>query len=87
MALEIIKHKLYGQKVDVYSFGLVLWESVAGTIPYKEMNPIQAAFVVVSKNLRHLIPENCSPAMKVLIEQCCLQPKKRHWKIVEVLET
>lgn len=49
MAPEMIKRKSYGRKVDVYSFGLVLWELVAGTIPYEEMNPIQAAFAVVNK--------------------------------------
>lgn len=49
MAPEMIKHKQYGRKVDVYSFGLLLWEMVAGTIPYEEMNPIQAAFAVVDK--------------------------------------
>lgn len=51
MAPEMIKHKSYGRKVDVYSFGLILWEMVAGTIPYEDMNPIQAAFAVVNKVL------------------------------------
>ena len=49
MAPEMIKRKSYGRKVDVYSFGLVLWEMVAGAIPYEDMNPIQAAFAVVNK--------------------------------------
>lgn len=49
MAPEMIKHKGYGKKVDVYSFGLILWEMISGFIPYEEMNPIQAAFAVVSK--------------------------------------
>jgi len=49
MAPEMIKHKSYGRRVDVYSFGLILWEMVAGTIPYEDMNPIQAAFAVVNK--------------------------------------
>lgn len=49
MAPEMIKKKSYGRKVDVYSFGLILWEMVAGTIPYEDMNPIQAAFAVVHK--------------------------------------
>ena len=49
MAPEMIKRKPYGKKVDVYSFGLILWEMVAGTIPYEDMNPIQAAFAVVNK--------------------------------------
>ncbi|KAI9117351.1 hypothetical protein K1719_011517 [Acacia pycnantha] len=33
MAPETIKRKCYGRKVDVYSFGLILWEMVTGTIP------------------------------------------------------
>lgn len=49
MAPEMIKRKSYGRKVDVYGFGLILWELVAGTIPYEDMTPIQAAFAVVNK--------------------------------------
>ncbi|XP_050213850.1 serine/threonine/tyrosine-protein kinase HT1-like isoform X1 [Mercurialis annua] len=89
MAPEMIKKKSYGKGVDVYSFGLILWEMVAGTIPYEDMNPIQAAFAVVNKNLRPVIPRSCPAAMKALIEQCwSLQPDKRpeFWQIVKVLE-
>ncbi|KAG2687615.1 hypothetical protein I3760_09G060100 [Carya illinoinensis] len=89
MAPEMIKHKSYGRRVDVYSFGLILWEMVAGTIPYEDMNPVQAAFAVVIKNLRPIIPGDCPPAMRALIEQCwSLQPEKRpdFWQIVKVLE-
>ncbi|XP_078168288.1 serine/threonine-protein kinase 54-like isoform X3 [Carex rostrata] len=49
MAPEMIRHKRYGRKVDVYSFGLLLWEMVAGRTPYDEMTPVQAAFAVVDK--------------------------------------
>ncbi|CAI8591133.1 unnamed protein product [Vicia faba] len=89
MAPEMIKRKSYGRKVDVYSFGLILWELLTGTIPYEDMNPIQAAFAVVNKKLRPIIPPNCPPAMQALIEQCwSLQPDKRpdFWQIVKVLE-
>ena len=51
MAPEMIKRKSYGRKVDVYSFGLIMWEMVTGTIPYEDMSPIQAAFAVVNKVL------------------------------------
>ncbi|KAK9065344.1 hypothetical protein SSX86_016727 [Deinandra increscens subsp. villosa] len=89
MAPEMIKRKPYGRKVDVYGFGLILWEMVAGTIPYKDMTPIQAAFAVVHKNLRPSIPANCPPAMRALIEQCwSSNPEKRpeFWQVVKVLE-
>ncbi|OIV91740.1 hypothetical protein TanjilG_26593 [Lupinus angustifolius] len=89
MAPEMIKRKSYGKKVDVYSFGLMLWEMVTGTIPYEDMTPIQAAFAVVNKNSRPVIPINCPLAMRALIEQCwSLQPNKRpeFWQVVKVLE-
>ncbi|KAK7302797.1 hypothetical protein RJT34_13693 [Clitoria ternatea] len=89
MAPEMIKRKSYGRKVDVYSFGLILWEMLTGSIPYEDMNPIQAAFAVVNKNSKPVIPSSCQPAMRALIEQCwCLQPDKRpeFWQIVKVLE-
>ncbi|KAG6768391.1 hypothetical protein NC652_019317 [Populus alba x Populus x berolinensis] len=89
MAPEMIKKKSYGRKVDVYSFGLILWEMVAGAIPYEDMTPIQAAFAVVNKNSRPVIPRDCPAAMGALIEQCwSLQPDKRpeFWQIVKVLE-
>ncbi|KAK7407671.1 hypothetical protein VNO78_09680 [Psophocarpus tetragonolobus] len=89
MAPEMIKRKFYGKKVDVYSFGLILWEMLTGTIPYEDMNPIQAAFAVVNKNLRPVIPSDCPAAIRVLVQQCwSLQPDKRpeFWQVVKVLE-
>lgn len=49
MAPEMIKKKSYDHKVDVYGFGLILWEMVAGDLPYKDMTSIQAAFAVMHK--------------------------------------
>ncbi|CAK9157533.1 unnamed protein product [Ilex paraguariensis] len=89
MAPEMIKRKSYCRKVDVYGFGLILWEMVSGTIPYEDMTPIQAAFAVVNKNLRPALPGDCPHAMRALIEQCwSLHPEKRpeFWQVVKVLE-
>ena len=89
MAPEMIKRKPHGRKADVYSFGLLLWEMVAGATPYEDMNPIQAAFAVVDKNMRPAIPGDCPAAMKDLIERCwSVAPDKRpdFWQVVKVLE-
>ncbi|KAL8130362.1 hypothetical protein V2J09_019517 [Rumex salicifolius] len=89
MAPEMIKHKCYGRKVDVYSFGIILWELVSGRLPYGDMNPIQAAYAVVNKKVRPPLPEDCPTVMGALIEQCWhSQPEKRpeFSQIVKVLE-
>ncbi|XP_062216158.1 uncharacterized protein LOC133916460 [Phragmites australis] len=89
MAPEMIKQKAYNRKVDVYSFGLLLWEMVSGRIPYENLTPFQVAYAVANRNLKPTIHPECPPALRPLIEQCCaLQPDKRpdFWQIVEVLE-
>ncbi|CAO2842859.1 unnamed protein product [Amaranthus hypochondriacus] len=89
MAPEMIRHNPYGRKADVYSFGLMLWEMVSGSIPYEDSMPFQAAFAVITTKARPEIPKCCPPAMKALIEQCWSEvPKLRpeFWQIVKVLE-
>ncbi|KAL6563288.1 hypothetical protein OROHE_005875 [Orobanche hederae] len=90
MAPEVVKSKPYGRKIDVYSFGLVLWELVAGgRTPFQGLNPIQAAIAVAHRNLRPTIPKECPDAMRALIEKCwALQPDRRpeFRQIVKVLE-
>ena len=58
MAPEMIKEKHHTKKVDVYSFGIVLWELLTGQTPFDNMTPEQAAFAVSHKVLhRNLL--NC----------------------------
>jgi len=49
MAPEMIKEKHHTKKVDVYSFGIVLWELLTGKTPFDNMTPEQAAFAVSHK--------------------------------------
>ncbi|ONM23236.1 Serine/threonine-protein kinase STY46 [Zea mays] len=49
MAPEVIEHKPYDHKADVFSFGILMWELLTGKIPYEYLTPLQAAVGVVQK--------------------------------------
>ncbi|KAH7424569.1 hypothetical protein KP509_11G013700 [Ceratopteris richardii] len=49
MAPEMLSQKPYTRKVDVYSFGIVLWELLTTRLPYEEMGAVQAAYCVIHK--------------------------------------
>ncbi|XP_057979643.1 serine/threonine-protein kinase STY13-like [Malania oleifera] len=70
MAPEMIQHRPYTQKVDVYSFGIVLWELITGMLPFQNMTAVQAAFAVVNKGVRPVIPNDCLPALSEIMNRC-----------------
>ncbi|WJZ85033.1 hypothetical protein VitviT2T_004601 [Vitis vinifera] len=70
MAPEMIQHRPYTQKVDVYSFGIVLWELITGLLPFQNMTAVQAAFAVVNKGVRPIIPSDCLPVLSDIMTRC-----------------
>ncbi|CAN1154558.1 Serine/threonine/tyrosine-protein kinase HT1 [Linum perenne] len=90
MAPEMIKEKHHTKKVDVYSFGIVLWELLTALTPFDNMTPEQAAFAVCQKNARPPLPVSCPRAFSQLIKRCwSSNPVKRpHFdEIVTLLES
>lgn len=70
MAPEMIQHRPYTQKVDVYSFGIVLWELITGMLPFQNMTAVQAAFAVVNKGVRPIVPNDCLPVLGEIMTRC-----------------
>lgn len=69
MAPEIINHKPYDSKADVFSFAIVLWELATSKVPYENMTPLQAA-LGVRQGLRLDIPASVHPKLSKLIQWC-----------------
>ncbi|KAE8715905.1 putative ROTUNDIFOLIA like 6 [Hibiscus syriacus] len=92
MAPEVIEHKPYDHKADVFSFGRAHWElltEVVDTFSRILSTPLQAAVGVVQKNLRPTIPKNTHPRLGELLERCWQQdPTQRpnFSKIIEILQ-
>ncbi|VAH39280.1 unnamed protein product [Triticum turgidum subsp. durum] len=69
MAPEVINHKPYDHKADVFSFAIVLWELVTSKVPYENLTPLQAA-LSVRQGLRLVIPSGVHPRISKLIQRC-----------------
>ncbi|XP_015893672.2 uncharacterized protein LOC107427772 isoform X1 [Ziziphus jujuba] len=72
MAPELLNgsSSLVSEKVDVFSFGIVLWELLTGEEPYADLHYGAIIGGIVSNTLRPAIPESCDLEWKSLMESC-----------------
>ncbi|XP_003747226.1 mitogen-activated protein kinase kinase kinase 12 [Galendromus occidentalis] len=70
MAPEVIRQEPCSEKVDIWSYGVVLWELLTCEVPYKELD-YSAVIYGVGNNLLSLpIPTSCPDGFKLLLMQC-----------------
>jgi hypothetical protein len=73
MAPEIIVNKRYSTKVDVYSYGIIIWEVCTRKIPYSSMSQQYIQFYVSVKKGRpnlKIIPNDTPPKIVQLMQMC-----------------
>lgn len=70
MAPETFEGTDYTNKVDVYSYAMLLWEMLVEDTPFKGKSAGQIMTAVCKNKERPTIPKNTPNALRVLIQQC-----------------
>jgi serine/threonine protein kinase len=85
LAPEVIdsQRKLYDERSDVYSFGMVCWELITGDAPFDELYHIaenvnqygklyeqRIKQEIINQHLRPTIPDECPHEFALLIRDC-----------------
>ncbi|XP_018428123.1 PREDICTED: mitogen-activated protein kinase kinase kinase MLT isoform X1 [Nanorana parkeri] len=70
MAPEVIQSLPVSETCDTYSYGVVLWEMLTREVPFKGLEGLQVAWLVVEKNERLTIPSSCPRSFAELMRQC-----------------
>ena len=60
----------YNQSVDVYAFGITLWELITSENPFSGMRQMQIVNTVLRYDERPKIPDSISKELKELTEKC-----------------
>jgi serine/threonine protein kinase len=85
MCPEILEHKSYDHKADVYSFAITMWEVLTGGIPYAGLTPLQAAISVVQRGVRPDTPLYVPEALVTLMQRCWHKDPAERPEFSEVL--
>ncbi|XP_008549670.1 mitogen-activated protein kinase kinase kinase 13-A isoform X2 [Microplitis demolitor] len=78
MAPEIIRNEPCSEKVDIWSYGVVVWELLSGEIPYKDVDSSAIIWGVGNNSLHLPIPKNWPEGYQLLVKLCWSEkPKNR----------
>ncbi|KAL3284694.1 hypothetical protein HHI36_018843 [Cryptolaemus montrouzieri] len=78
MSPEVIREQNCSEKVDIWSFGIVLWELLTCEVPYEGMEQSAIMYLVGCGKLRPPIPSTCTEGFKYIMQLCWkMNPKER----------
>ncbi|CAL8389617.1 unnamed protein product, partial [Gadus morhua 'NCC'] len=87
MAPEVIQSLPVSETCDTYSYGVVLWEMLTREIPFKGLEGLQVAWLVVEKNERLTIPTSCPASFAELMRTCWITEARERPCFKQILTT
>lgn len=70
MAPEVIRNEPCSEKVDVWSYGVLIWELLTEEVPYKGVDYSALIWGVGNNSLKLPVPASCPEGFKLLLSLC-----------------
>jgi len=78
MAPEVIRNDPCSEKVDIWSYGVLIWELLTAEVPYKGVDYSALIWGVGNSSLKLPVPSTCPEGFKLLLSLCWKsKPKNR----------
>lgn len=86
MAPEVLRNEPSNEKSDVFSFGVILWELMAVSIPWVKLNSLQVVGVVGFMDRRLELPESLDPKVASIINDCWRSDPEQRPSFEEIIQ-
>ncbi|GMT26632.1 hypothetical protein PFISCL1PPCAC_17929, partial [Pristionchus fissidentatus] len=74
MAPELIRNTICSEKIDVWSFGIILWEMITGRRPYEGIDIAVLTYAIGKKKAQLPIPISCEvESLIILLNRCWIE--------------